>query len=139
MKTTTTDLTQDQNYYSLLARKQLMELKDDLYKSGHEVIYNNAMEFISLSPNDKIFKDVSVKWDDDYKEIDFKWDTKRLDCRVSICIEGYSWKIWAGDNNHSKDDRCDAIGLGGNEITQGEDWAFWFYDYMNEVVTELSL
>ena len=139
MNTTTTDLTQDQNYYTHLARKQLMELKDDLYKSGHEVIYNNAMEFISLSPNDKIFKDVSVKWDDDYEEIDFKWDTKRLDCRGSICIEGYSWKVWAGDNNHSKDDRCDAIGLGGNEITQGEDWAFWFYDYMNEVVTKLSL
>jgi hypothetical protein len=61
-----------------------------------------------------------------------------LDCRASIGVEEYRWKVWAGDNNYSKDDRCDAIGVGGNEITQGEDWAFWFYDYMNEIITELD-
>lgn len=138
MKTTTPDLTNDQHYYSLLAREQLTGFKDLLYQNGHETIYGNALEFILLTPNDRIFKDVMVKWDDEYKEIDFLWDTKRLDCRASIGEEEYTWKVWVGDNNHSKDDRRDGWGVGGNEITHSEDWAFWFYDYMNEIITELD-
>ena len=124
--------------YSQLAREQLLRFEEILQDKGYDAIYENALEFISLSPNDRIVKDVKVVWDEECKEIDFLWDTKRLDCRASIGVEEYRWKVWAGDNNHSKDDRCDAIGVGGNEITQGEDWAFWFYDYMNEIITELD-
>lgn len=51
-----------------------------------------------------------------------------MDCHVSINAEEYYWKAWAGDSNHTKDDRCDAIGVGGNEMTLGEDWTFWFHD-----------
>ena len=125
--------------YSQLAREQLLRFEEILQDKGYDAIYENALEFISLSPNDIILKDVKIVWDEECKEIDFLWDTKHLDCRASIGAEEYRWKVWVGDNNHSKDDRRDGWGVGGNEITQDEDWAFWFYDYMNEVVTELSL
>lgn len=130
-------MTTDQS--AQLAKEQLLGIREMLEEKGYDAIYANALEFISLSPDDRVFKDVTVIWDDEYKEIDFRWDTKHLDCRASIGAEGYSWKVWAGDNNHSKDDRCDAIGIGGNEITPGKDWAFWFYDYMFETITELDL
>ena len=139
MNVVNTDLCNDQYKYSLLAREQLVDLKEKLYENGHEDIYGNAMEFILLSPNNRILKDVRVEWDEKHKEIDFWWDTKCLDCRASINAEEFTWKVWVGDNNHSKDDRCDGIVVGGDEITHSEDWAFWFYDYMNEIVTELSL
>ena len=124
--------------YTQLAREQLLGLKEILQVEGYDTIYANAVEFISLSPNDIILKDVKIIWDEECKEIDFLWDTKHLDCRASIGAEEYRWKVWVGDNNHSKDDRRDGWGVGGNEITHSEDWAFWFYDYMNEIITELD-
>lgn len=120
--------------YSRLAEKQLYALKKIVCDEEKETIFNNALKFISLSPKDKVFKDVKVSWDEIENEVDFIWDTCRLDCRASISKDDYGWRVWVGENHHCKDDPCDGWGFGGNEISEDQDWTFWFYDYMTECI-----
>jgi hypothetical protein len=39
--------------YSQLAREQLLGFEEILQDKGYDAIYENALEFISLSPNDE--------------------------------------------------------------------------------------
>ena len=99
------------------AQRLLNKVKEQLveFNIPHAIQYEaNVVAFLNQCPDDRILKDATVSWDGEI-DFDFKWDTERFDCRFSIGLTDTGWHLWAGVNNHSKDDECFQHGIVGDE------------------------
>lgn len=102
---------------------------------------SNVVLFLNQCPDDRILKDATVVWDGGtYGDFDFLWDTKFFDCRFSVGLTDTGWHLWAGVNNHCKDDECYQHGIGGMEIEGNEDFfAYSFFESMEwEIKSKLK-
>ena len=91
----------------------------------------NIIAFLAQCSNDIYLKDAKAVWDGK-EEIDFLWDTSRLDCRFSIGLEETPWHFWAGVNTHQQDYECYRHGIGGMCIEGNEThFAHTFFESMS--------
>ena len=119
------------------AQRLLNKVKEQLveFNIPHAIQYEaNVVAFLNQCPDDRILKDATVSWDGEI-DFDFKWDTERFDCRFSIGLTDTGWHLWAGVNNHSKDDECFQHGIGGMEIEGNED--FFAHDFFESMEWEM--
>ena len=123
------------------AQRLLADVKSQLEQfniPNAEQYEANVTAFLNQCPDDRILADATVAWDNK-EEFDFLWDTKLFDCRFSVGLTDTRWHLWAGVNNHSKDDECYQNGVGGMEIEGNEDFfAYTFFESMEwEIKTKL--
>ena len=120
------------------ALRLLGDVKSQLTQYGipnAEKYVANVVMFLNQCPDDVILEDAKVVWDNE-GEFDFLWDTSRLDCRFSVGLENTRWHLWAGVNNHRKDDECYQHGIGGMDIEGNED--FFAYAFFESLGWEFS-
>ena len=109
-------------------QKEAKPLLAELDPVDSERFEKNIKAFLKECPDDGILVESHICWDEEEREFDILWDTSNLDMRFSIGIDEVRWHIWAGVNHHSKDDVTFTNGVGGNDINDGEPFAFLFFD-----------
>ena len=118
------------------AQRLLADVRSQLVKfkiSNAEQYEANVMAFLDECPNDVILEEAKVEWDNDGDFV-ISWDTDNLDCIFHISLQEIGWRIWAGINNHKKEEICLLEGVGVDEVEYIDDNAIEFFEQMHHLI-----
>lgn len=102
-----------------------------------EQYIDHVKQFFSYCPNDEIFRLAICLWDEKEQDIDFRWDTKLLDCRFSIGLIEGTWHLWIGENHHKQDDECYQHGMGGSDY-EDDTFCYSFYESLEFHIEDIK-